>query len=82
MAVRFFLGAAEAAVIPGFSLMTGMWYKRQEHALRHGFWFLGTSFGIMVAGLISFGVAHVKVRPGPWKVSESASALFMCVDHD
>ena len=45
MVVRFFLGAAEAAAIPGFSLMTGMWYKRKEHPLRHGFWFLGTSLG-------------------------------------
>jgi MFS transporter, ACS family, allantoate permease len=68
MIVRFFLGAAEAAAIPGFSLMTGMWYKREEHPLRHGFWFLGTSTGIILAGILSFGIAHIKGGNGPWRV--------------
>jgi ACS family allantoate permease-like MFS transporter len=68
MAVRYLLGVTEAAAIPGFSLMTGMWYKREEHPLRHGFWFLGTSVGIMLAGLVSFSIAHIKSEPGPWRV--------------
>jgi hypothetical protein len=46
MATRFVLGAAEAAAIPCFSIMTGMFYKREEHPLRHGYWFLGTSLGM------------------------------------
>lgn len=69
MAVRALLGAAEAAAIPGFSLLTGMFYKRQEHALRHGFWFIGNSLGIMIAGLLSFGIAHIKSGIGAWKVT-------------
>jgi MFS family permease len=32
--VRFFLGAAEAAIAPGFSLITGMFYKREEQPSR------------------------------------------------
>ncbi|KAK5054529.1 hypothetical protein LTR84_001420 [Exophiala bonariae] len=67
MAVRALLGMAEAAAIPGFSLLTGMFYKRQEHALRHGLWFIGNSLGIMIAGLLSFGIAHVKSGIGAWK---------------
>lgn len=31
---RFFLGIAEAAVAPGFSLITGMFYKRKGQPLR------------------------------------------------
>lgn len=69
MAVRALLGAVEAAAIPGFSLLTGMFYKRQEHALRHGFWFIGNSLGIMIAGLLSFGIAHIKSGIGAWKVT-------------
>lgn len=34
MAVRFFLGVGEAAVAPGFSLITGMFYKREEQPIR------------------------------------------------
>lgn len=68
MAVRALLGAAEAAAIPGFSLLTGMFYSRREHALRHGFWFIGNSLGIMLAGILSFGIAHIKSGIGAWKV--------------
>jgi hypothetical protein len=32
---RFFLGVAEAAVVPGFSLVTGIFYKREEQPKRH-----------------------------------------------
>ena len=35
MAARFFLGVGEAAIAPGFALLTGMFYKRQEQPLRY-----------------------------------------------
>lgn len=35
MTARFFLGVAEAAVVPGFSLITGIFYKRDEQPKRH-----------------------------------------------
>ena len=31
---RFFLGVGEAAVAPGFGLITGMFYKREEQPAR------------------------------------------------
>lgn len=34
MIARFFLGMFEAAVAPGFSLLTGMFYTRQEQPFR------------------------------------------------
>jgi MFS family permease len=34
MAARFFLGVAESAVAPGFSLLVGMFYKRKEQPSR------------------------------------------------
>lgn len=34
MAARFFLGVGEAAIAPGFALLTGMFYKREEQPLR------------------------------------------------
>jgi MFS family permease len=35
MFARFFLGVSEAAVAPGFSLLTGMFYKRREQPSRY-----------------------------------------------
>lgn len=35
MTVRFFLGVGEAAIAPGFTLLTGMFYQRKEQPLRY-----------------------------------------------
>ncbi|KAL4897133.1 major facilitator superfamily domain-containing protein [Aspergillus ambiguus] len=67
MAARFLLGAAEAAVSPGFSLITGMWYLREEQPLRHGLWFAGNSIATAFGGLIAYGVAHIRNSVAAWK---------------
>lgn len=33
-AVRFLLGFAEGAVSPAFITITGVWYRKDEHAVR------------------------------------------------
>jgi MFS family permease len=45
MVLRFLLGAMESVISPGFSLITSLWYKPSEHALRHGMWFAGNGMG-------------------------------------
>lgn len=67
--VRILLGCAEATLLPGSSLITSMWYKREEHPLRIGAWFLGTSIGVMCSGVLTYGIAHIKGGIGPWRVS-------------
>ncbi|KAL6228667.1 major facilitator superfamily domain-containing protein [Aspergillus navahoensis] len=67
MATRFFLGATEAAVSPGFSLITGMWYTREEQPLRHGLWFAGISVAMAFGGLVSYGVVHITGSIPAWK---------------
>ncbi|OJJ66152.1 hypothetical protein ASPBRDRAFT_138580 [Aspergillus brasiliensis CBS 101740] len=66
-ATRFFLGATEAAASPGFSLITGMWYTREEQPLRHGIWFAGNSFATAFGGLVAYGVAHIHGSIAAWK---------------
>lgn len=68
--VRFFLGAAEASISPGFSLITGMWYKREEQPLRHGIWFLGNAIATMFGGLLAFGISHIGGAFDTWRVSQ------------
>ncbi|CAK7206252.1 hypothetical protein SEUCBS139899_009039 [Sporothrix eucalyptigena] len=66
--VRLFLGIAEAAVAPSFSILIGTFYKREEQALRQCFWFVGNALAGVFGGLISYGVAHITTGFPPWKV--------------
>jgi MFS family permease len=69
MVTRFFLGMTEAAISPGFSLITGMWYTREEQPLRHGLWFAGNSLATAFGGLVAYGVAQITGSISAWKVS-------------
>lgn len=69
LVARFFLGVAEASISPGFSLITGMWYKREEQPFRHGIWFLGNAIATSFGGLLAYGIAHIGGALESWRVS-------------
>ena len=73
---RFFLGAAEASISPGFSLITGMWYKRQEQPFRHGIWFFGNSVAVMFGSLLGYAIAHIRGSLAAWRVSQPSLLLW------
>lgn len=60
LAARFFLGMCEAAVAPGFSVVTSMWYKRSEQPLRHGAWFMGNVVSGLFGSILAYSMANVK----------------------
>lgn len=70
--VRFFLGAFEAAVTPGFALITSQWYKKSEQGSRTGIWFSFNGFAQIFGGLVAYGIAvgqkdhHSSIAP--WKI--------------
>ncbi|KFY93451.1 hypothetical protein V500_03712 [Pseudogymnoascus sp. VKM F-4518 (FW-2643)] len=66
-AMRVLLGVFESAITPGFTLLTGIWYKRSEHAMRHGIWFAGNSLTGLFAGLMCYGIGHIKGSLSPWR---------------
>ncbi|KAB8200837.1 major facilitator superfamily domain-containing protein [Aspergillus parasiticus] len=66
IAVRFFLGATEAAIAPGLSIVVSMWYKRSEQPFRHGIWFQGITIAGIFGGLVAYGIGHVQAI-APWK---------------
>lgn len=68
MAVRFFLGIAEATVAPAFAILIGTFYKRSEQPLRQCFWFVGNAFAGVIGGLASYGIAHIYTGFDQWKV--------------
>ena len=59
MVTRFFLGAGEAAIAPGFGLITSMFYTRKEQPLRQGAWWMGNSIANIFGGLIAYGVGKL-----------------------
>ncbi|KAJ5511615.1 Major facilitator superfamily domain general substrate transporter [Penicillium expansum] len=67
MATRFFLGLTEAAVAPGFSIITSMWYKRSEQPIRHGVWFLGNVISGLFSGPLMYAFGHINSFPA-WRI--------------
>lgn len=67
MVTRFFLGAFEAAIAPGFSLITGKWYTRKEQPLRYGLWFAGSAVASLFGGLAAYGIGHIDGALAPWQ---------------
>lgn len=67
MALRFLLGAFESSISPGFSLVTGLWYKPSEHAARHGIWFAGNTTAAIFGGLLAYAISHIKSNIAAWR---------------
>lgn len=70
-ALRILLGAFEAAINPGFTMITSMFYKPSEHALRHGLWYSGASIAYIFGGIISYGISHINSGIATWKVPDT-----------
>ncbi|GAB7329483.1 hypothetical protein MBLNU13_g01261t1 [Cladosporium sp. NU13] len=64
---RFFLGALESGVSPGWMLVVGGWYKKQEQAFRMGVWYSMTGYVSIVSPLINYGLGHITGSLSPWR---------------
>lgn len=64
IAQRFFLGAIESSVSPGFVHVTRSWYKRSEQPLRLGIWYSATGLFSIFSGLVNYGLGKAGTRPG------------------
>ncbi|KAK1149736.1 hypothetical protein N8T08_005290 [Aspergillus melleus] len=62
MAARFFLGLGEAAIAPGFSLITGMFYKREEQPARQSAWFFGNCISTVIGGVVAYGIGNIEIH--------------------
>ncbi|KAJ5306526.1 hypothetical protein PENANT_c031G05383 [Penicillium antarcticum] len=72
IAIRFFLGVFEAAVTPGFALLTSQWYTRTEQGKRVNIWYSFNGWGQIIGGLVAYGIAEGSRKHGsliaPWKI--------------
>ena len=71
MALRGLQGFFECTISPGFVLVIGTWYRRDEHPNRALWWqSANAGFGI-IASLVNYGIgSHAEANPGgiaPWR---------------
>lgn len=64
---RFFLGVTEATVSPAFSLITVMWYKRNEVPLRYALWFSASGMGVLVGTLLLYAIGQIHGKLAAWR---------------
>lgn len=83
VAIRFFLGVFEAAVTPGFALLTSQWYTKEEQGSRTGIWFSFNGFAQIFGGVVAYGIAkgteaHPALIEG-WKIVFLLTGLLTAV---
>jgi hypothetical protein len=68
-ACRFLLGASEGCITTGVMTLITMFYTRIEATERLGWTFQCNGIASIIAGFISFGVAHISLdaHPRPWQ---------------
>ncbi|KAI9510185.1 MFS general substrate transporter [Russula earlei] len=67
-AARFVLGMCEGSITAGFMIVSTMFYTRNEHVVRVGYWFLMNGTAQIISGFISFGSLHIHTgRFEPWQ---------------
>ncbi|KAI1102790.1 MFS general substrate transporter [Jackrogersella minutella] len=64
---RFMLGVVEAPIGPGFVIMMGLWWSRQEQASRSAIYISAVGSGGFLGALIVYGVAHIQGTLTSWK---------------
>lgn len=79
MVQRTLLGALEASINCGFSLITAAWYRKYEHGSRTGVWSSCIGLANVFGGLIAFGCVsgqekHATALSG-WKILSIITGL-------
>ena len=67
MVNRFFLGATEATINPGFVLMMSIWYKNSEQPLRLLGYYCSLGIATMFGGLLGYAIGHINTGLEKWQ---------------
>lgn len=70
MAVRALLGFAEGAVQPSFVIITSLYYRKKEHALRTACWISCNALAQIVGNFLVYGISkNSNITLATWKVT-------------
>ncbi|KAJ5137875.1 hypothetical protein N7526_004108 [Penicillium atrosanguineum] len=53
--------------LPGFTLVTSLWYRTSEQPLRAGIWFCGNSLSLIIGNLIAVGILQIHSSLYAWQ---------------
>lgn len=76
-AMRFLLGMGETFLFPANSVITAMFYKKEEQPFRTAIWFSG--FSSIITGILSYAIGHAHAKIENWRllfISFAAITLF------
>ncbi|TFK49309.1 MFS general substrate transporter [Heliocybe sulcata] len=68
VAVRFFLGSFEGFFGPSVPIYLSSFYTRGELAKRLAIWYSSTAISGAFAGLLSYGIFHIKSSMSGWRI--------------
>jgi MFS family permease len=64
VAGRFFLGIAEAGLMPGLIYFLSFWYTRKEQGLRISLFFSAANLAGAFSGLLAYGISYIDGKGG------------------
>lgn len=64
--LRFLLGMGETFLFPAETVITSMFYKKEEQGLRAAIWFSG--FSSLITGALSYGIGHASSKIASWRL--------------
>ncbi|KAF9406240.1 hypothetical protein BGZ94_003189 [Podila epigama] len=84
LSARFFLGLAEAGLVPGVIFMVSTFYTRRELAFRNGLWFSMATFSGAFGGILAYAISKLDGRGGlrGWQwifLLEGGATLLVCI---
>ena len=81
LATRFFLGLAEAGIVPGSYYLIAMWYKRSEVQKRYSFFVSSTSLAGAFGGLLASAIGKLDGMGGylGWRWIFILEGVLTCV---
>ncbi|KAI8357357.1 major facilitator superfamily domain-containing protein [Choanephora cucurbitarum] len=67
--LRFLLGFFEAGIYPSLTLLVSTFYRRSEQIARLGAFWICNGIALMIGGVVSYGIGHMKNVGGlkPWQ---------------
>lgn len=70
LAVRVLLGFAEGAVQPSFVIITSLYYRKKEHAIRTAYWISCNAIAQIVGNFLVYGISkNSSITLATWKVT-------------
>ncbi|KAI9238217.1 MAG: major facilitator superfamily domain-containing protein [Podila humilis] len=84
LSARFFLGLAEAGLVPGIIFMVSTFYTKTELATRNGLWYSMATFSGAFGGILAYGISMMHGKGGlvGWQwifIIEGGTTLLVCL---